>query len=287
MPETPDLASLILCLKPLPAADPTAPLPPWWGRAAHALLLRVVSQYDPALANNLHESPDAAGDNPQAVRPFTASSLFGRIQLGLLDPQTVYRLRFTALNAALTHILAQASQSGPLSPGQRLELDYLPFEIIPAPAAGSSPNWEAASYAALSSALLLARDPAPRKVGLRLLSPTSFKMGGKHMPLPLPELVFGSLLEKWNAAAPVVFPPELKRYAAECLAMGRFNLHTRAVPWKGGALRIGAVGEVAYHAIHYDRYWMSLIGVLTNFAAFAGVGAGASQGLGQARPFSE
>ena len=104
------------------------------------------------------------------------------------------------------------------------------------------------------------------------------------MPVPLPRLVFGSLLRRWNAYAPVALPEnETLRFATEALAITRYRLQTRSVPLKNGGLRIGAIGEAAYRAIPYDRYWMSVMHVLASFALFAGVGAGTTVGLGQAR----
>jgi CRISPR-associated endoribonuclease Cas6 len=103
----------------------------------------------------------------------------------------------------------------------------------------------------------------------------------------LPELVFNSLLERWNAFAPIAFPPETRRYAAECLAIGRYHLSSRVVPTKSVGKRIGAVGFVTYTSLNFDRYWMSVIAVLSHFALFAGVGAGTTMGLGQCRPLEE
>ena len=93
----PDLLSLLLTLRPMPEAC-QAPVPDWWGRAAHALLLEVVRRADPPLAERLHE--DNGGP-----RPFTASTLLGRFPrregLPYLDPDQTYTLRLTALEAGL------------------------------------------------------------------------------------------------------------------------------------------------------------------------------------------
>ncbi len=280
-----DLLSLTLSLRPLPSDSAAAPR--WWGRAAHALLLQTAAHYNPTLAEALHESP--SGQAPQAARPFTASTLYGRFNKGALDPQAAYTLRLTALTADLTAVLLQAAQDGPLAPGQVVELDRLPFQVtgarprrmLPEEDSGHAPD--ATSYQELSAPLLLARRPAPRRLTLRFTSPTTFKSGGKHLPIPLPELVFGSLLERWNAFAPLAFPPEARRYAAECLAVSRYRLSSRSLPTKDGGLRFGAQGEVTYTSLNYDRYWMSVIGVLAEFARFAGVGAGTAAGMGQCR----
>jgi len=300
-----ELLSLVLKLKPLTSPTPEKPLPRWWGRAVHALLLNVVRQYAPELAASLHPQPRHAGEaqleghpNFSQTRPFTASTLMGRFPRGDFDPQGDYTLRLTALEASLGGILWQAAQDGPLSPGKTIELDYHQFQVLasaPQPdGAGSSGEngtapqngfaWAArSSYQQLAAPYLLGSKPAPRRVRLQFTSPVTFKTGGKHQPLPLPELVFGSLLDRWNAFAPLAFPPEVRRYAAECLAVSAFKLSSRRVDAKSRGLRLGAVGQVTYTSLNYDRYWMSVLHTLAACAQFSGVGAGTSLGLGQCR----
>jgi len=316
-----DLLSLVLTLRPLRPNAPDQPLPLWWGRAAHALLLQVVRQADPALAASLHHN-SAATSQPQIdpqheggeamIKPFTTSTLMGRFPQGRLQMEQPYRLRLTAFRADLAHILWQAAQQGSLARGAQVELDYHPFvvekvepltlegqamptsansvapsllsqEIEPSAENPASPWAAATTYQELAAEWLLARRAAPRRISLQFTSPTTFKSAGMHLPVPLPHLVFGSLLERWNACAPIAFPPEARRYAAECLALGRYRLSSRQVPVKGGGLRVGAVGEVTYTSLNYDRYWMSLMAILAAFALFCGVGAGSTMGLGQVR----
>ncbi len=305
-----ELISLVLTLKPLKTASPAKPLPIWWGRAAHALLLDVVRQSDPPLASSLHphsagppsedveeEEPPAGGQTGQSqMRPFTVSNLIGPFPNGGFSPQATYTLRLTAFRKDLAEILSGAAQAGPLSPGRQVELDFHPFEVIAvtwgdvAPPTGNSQersdhyDWAGATtYTELSADFLLGRFVPPRRITLQLASPMAFKSGGKHIPLPLPELVFGSLLERWNASAPIVFPAEVRRYAAECLAISRFNLSSRSLPVKRGGLRIGGVGQVTFTTTSYDRYWMGACMVLAAFALYAGVGSGTTMGMGQCR----
>lgn len=140
------------------------------------------------------------------------------------------------------------------------------------------------SYEELSAPWLLARQPPSSRLSLHLASPTAFKSGSKAQPFPLPELVFGSLLDKWNAYAPVALPEETRRFAAECLAVGRFKLYTRSASFKSeGAFKFGAVGTLTYAALNRDRYWLSVISLLADFAQFAGVGVSTTMGMGQAR----
>jgi CRISPR-associated endoribonuclease Cas6 len=282
-----DLISLVLYLQPVEQVPAEKTLPGWWGRASHALLLDLVREKDPGLAEKLHDE--------SVLRPFTASTLMGRFPQGRLDLERPYLLRLTALQREVAAILQEEAQTGRLAVGSTVELDYMQFRVVepnldPHPGEAGERGeeqgnpWAAeTSYQELSAPYLLAKEAAPKRLSLQLTSPTTFKSAGKHIPIPLPELVFGSLLERWNAFAPIAFPPEVRRYAEECLAVTQYKLSSRAVPLSSSNLRVGAVGEVSYTTLNYDRYWMSVIATLAQFALFSGVGAGTSQGLGQCR----
>ena len=130
-------------------------------------------------------------------------------------------------------------------------------------------------------------EPPPRRIAFQWASPTAFRSNGRDLPLPIPELVFGGLLERWNAASPAAFPPEARRYAAECLGVTRYDLQTRTAQMKEGAQRVGAVGQVSFTTFSYDRYWMGVLHALAGFSLYAGVGAGVSHGMGQSRAVEE
>jgi len=272
-PDSIDLLSLVLTLRPLAAA----PGPDNFGRAAHALLLNAVQAADPALAAELH-----AGSG---LRPFTASNLLGYSRRRDLNPARTYALRFTALTGPVAHALsAAAAPGGALAAGAELDLDGCRLQVEAVATAPAQHPWAVtASYQALSAPWLLAQAAPASRLALRFASPTTFKSHELHVPVPLPAWVFGSLLERWNAFAPVALPPETKRYAEECLALSAYRLSTRMVAVKEGGLRAGAVGEARYTATNYDRYWLSLINLLADFALFSGVGVGTSAGLGQVR----
>ena len=276
-----DLLSVALTLRPLQAQNEVPPL----GRASHALLLDAVQWADAALAEQIHAGSD--------VRPFTASGLIGVARAIGLRPDRTYTLRFTALTAPVAQALLSSinADSSPMHVGAEVRLADAVFRLEAIEVGSSlhaerpiSNPWAAATrYEDLSTPWLLGRVAPPKHVTLHFASPTAFKSSGRHMPVALPAWVFGSLLEKWNAFAPVAFPPELHRYAEECLALSMYQLRTRSVPVKEGGLRVGAVGSARDVATSYDRYWLSLINVLADFAIFAGVGAGTTMGLGQCR----
>jgi CRISPR-associated endoribonuclease Cas6 len=274
----PEMLSLVLTLRPLADSSVPAgrPLPSWWGSSAHALLLSAIDKVDPALAGRLHDG--------QGLRPFTASNLIGRFPQRRADPAQTYTLRFTALTAEVSGALIIACEpGGVLAPGTRAELDYLPFTVESATFSAQQHPWAGeGTYQALMGEHLLSGTPAPRRIRLRLASPTGFRSAEKQQPFPLPELVFGSLLERWNSFSPLAFPPEALRYAVECLGVSGYRLRTYARQVKEGALRIGCVGEVTYTAVSYDRYWMGILHTLAAYSFFSGVGAATSLGLGQA-----
>ncbi len=256
--------------------------PKWWARAVHAFLLQAVHGYNPDLAEKLHAD--------STLRPFTVSSLYGYSAKYGIQPERVYSFRITTLNDELYRFLISAKE-GALALGAKIELDRRFFIIKKRSFDDKNSDketlrfdWaEKSSYEALSAPYLSARKKAPKRIQLNFLSPVAFKSAGKHLPIPLPSLVFGSLLNRWNAFAPLTFPDEVKRYAEECLVISRFSLSSRAIHTKAGAVRVGGVGKVSYTAVHYDPYWMSIVALLADYALFSGVGSGINLGMGQAR----
>lgn len=274
---TPDLLSLVLTLRPTPQAIRSQrPLPRWWGRATHAFFLRVIGAADPDLANRLHDE--------EGVRPFTTSNLLGSFPHGRLDPDHRYTLRFTALTAEVAAILLRATREGMLRPGEIIPLEAMSFEVVAVATDESEHPWAATtSFAELGAQHLLPHHRPPRRLTLHLASPTAFHSSERTQPLPLPDLVFGNLLERWNRYAPVALPEAARQYAAECLVISRFNLRSQAVPFKEGGMRIGTVGDITYTTLNYDRYWMGVMSALAALAQFSGVGVAVSVGMGQCR----
>ncbi len=262
------LLSLVLTMRPRTERE----MPSTLGRAAHAALLRAVDRVSPELAREMHDET--------TPRAFTCSSLRGKRQDGKVMPALTYTLRYTALDAALADLLPTL-----FPPGAEVELDDALFVVVQATSDPAQEAWAARlTYEELSGRWLLARAMPDGRIGLRLYSPTAFKTAGKLQILPLPDLVFGSLLAKWNAFAPVALPAEARRFAAECLVVSRFELRSHAAPFKSeSAFKSGAVGNVTYSATNWDRYWLAVMNLLADYAQFAGLGVSTTMGMGQAR----
>ncbi|GAB4403876.1 MAG: CRISPR-associated endoribonuclease Cas6 [Anaerolineales bacterium] len=248
------------------------PIPKWWGEAAHQLSIKVIASRDEALAKELEAS--------KAMKPFTVSNLRGRFPGGKIDPATAYKLRFTALDKRTAEIFTAARSSGILREGETVELDFIRFKV-PEVEAHIPIEMDGATYQSLTN-ILFAPVPPPRTLTLDFFSPTLFKKGPEQVPYPMPELVFGSLLDHWNASpfVPTKLPEEARKYARECLRVGRFRLESRTLKMYGETFR-GFVGRVKFVTLNYDRYWMGIMTMLAQYAAYSGVGAKTTMGLGQ------
>ncbi len=266
------LTSLILQLQ-----SPTeASLPSTLGRAGQALLLGLVGERDPALAESMH-----AGEGP---KPYTVSNLvLGRRKSGslLVEAGQVGWLRFTGLTAPVSAALQDLAAAPP----PEISLADHPLQVTGATLDPAVHPWaRQVSYQELAARYLLGGQKAPRrKIRLEFASPTSFKSRGRSVPLPLPELVFGSLLDRWQQFAPVALNPEVRRFAAEAVGLSRYRLRSRGIPAKQGGLHIGFTGQATFVALNRDRYWLSVLHLLADFAFYSGVGVQTTAGLGQTR----
>ena len=123
----------------------------------------------------------------------------------------------------------------------------------------------------------LCQVPPTDAIVLEFLSPTSFKQNQLIQPFPLPELVFGNLLRRWNTFAPV----ELQFPALEWQSVvSAYNLKTRTLTLNGMA-EIGTTGWVRYR--FNDTQQTKVATILAHFAEFAGVGRKTGMGMGQVR----
>ncbi|GAB4434080.1 MAG: CRISPR-associated endoribonuclease Cas6 [Anaerolineae bacterium] len=272
------LTSLVITL----TSPAEARLPALLGRAAQAALLAEIGRRDPALAGQLHAEPSAAA--PVTLRPYTAGNLvLGRRKQGTLHISAGQSgwLRFTGLTAEVSRVL----QAMAAEPPPTLTLDHHVFTVTGATLNPAEHPWAASThYQELAAPFLLGGLERPAgRIRLSFVSPTTFKSQGRWTPLPLPELVFGSLLDRWQTFAPIALHPEARRFAAEAVAPGRYKLRSRGIPQKGGGVRVGFTGWAEFVALNRDRYWLNILHLLAAYSFFSGVGYGAAAGLGQCR----
>lgn len=266
------LISIVLTL-----TSPTdAILPAHLGRGNYAATLAALQRVDPALGPALHD-----GDGP---KPLTCSDLLnGRVQRDNMQIRAGehYYVRVTGL----TPLASQALEAALLAtPPTTWTLADHEFTVVGACCHADEEPWSGrTTYETLAAAQLLQANSLPRKVSLLFHSPTSFQSKGMHIPVPLPNLVFGSLVDRWNTFSPVTLSPEVRRFGEEMVALSSYRLESQVVVQKGGSPLIGGVGRATYTALGGDRYWLATMQMLADFALYSGVGVKTTIGMGQAR----
>jgi CRISPR-associated endoribonuclease Cas6 len=266
------LVSAVITLQP---TQPST-IPADQGRATYGLFLEWVRQADATLAQELHDI--------EGVKPFTVSDLQGtgrRVRGEItLDPQRPVWWRVTTLTPRLSQVvLEQVLANRP----DQLTLADQPFQVVGATVDEGEHPWAGqTSYEDLAQRHLLgAAEPSPW-LNVEFVTPTTFRSQGKHLPLPLPGLVFDHWLSKWNRFAPLSLHPDVKRFADECLAVSRYRLRSRVVRF-GPATFIGFVGRCSFRALRRDPYWLRLLHTLAAYAFYCGTGHKTTMGMGQTK----
>lgn len=123
--------------------------------------------------------------------------------------------------------------------------------------------------------------PEMQSIQMDFLSPTTFRVNDYDMPVPKPELIFGSLAEKWNAFS------EEENFDLKNIK----ELASRLLPlyWQGGTKRVNItqtrgvtafVGSYTYSFSLLPGEYRKLFILLAEFGRFVGVGRLTAQGLG-------
>lgn len=230
------------------------------GRAIHALFFKWLSAADPILAEQIH----------------SLNSLPVTLAIYPTYKGQHWKLRISLLQAELlAPLLWGLSQDL----GGDVTLAHVPFRLGKEVKIEQNESFESFFNSYFENSFTLdQRNILPSNViEMQFLSPTSFKKGQDIQPFPLPELVFGNLLRRWNAFAPVELQFPAVEWHGLCSA---YELKTHTLKMEGGA-EIGAVGWVRYR--FPDPQQAAIATLLAHFAIFAGVGRKTGMGMGQAR----
>lgn len=262
------LTAIVLGLQPVAEGR----LPVSHGALAYAAALDLFLRLDPRFSRSLHD------DAPQ--KPFTVSPLSGpfRREGGelLLTSDTLYPWRITGLTPAVSERLLKVSP----------ELGGLRFgEVVFAIATiATTPEEHPEAGQERYEALLARWDTGPSAgvFTLQFLTPTTFRVGRFEQPFPLPRWVFGSLLRTWNAFAPEPLDVALEEIETK-VALSNWKGETRRVEL-GGSRTVGFIGTFTYRILDPNPELHRVVGLLADFAFYAGVGWQTTRGLGQVRP---
>jgi CRISPR-associated endoribonuclease Cas6 len=127
----------------------------------------------------------------------------------------------------------------------------------------------------------LLRAVAPVPVRLTFRTPTTFHSRGRTLPLPVPEVLFLSLLQRWQAWGGIDLGPGAEATINGCAALRRHRLHSVSVQMEG---RFAAfVGVAEFTLVRPEPSYAGLLAALAAFAEFAGVGQKTAMGMGCVR----
>ncbi|MBE9111596.1 CRISPR-associated endoribonuclease Cas6 [Nodosilinea sp. LEGE 07298] len=259
----PPKATSVYSLVVLLGAAGRGRLPTTLGRAIHAQVLVWLQAGDPTIAQAIHSTQTS---------PISLSGLVGKRRKHGTQPDDEFYFRISLLDGDLLQPLLAGIDSWGTKP---ISLGNFPFvcrgvEALP----GGHRQVQMGDYR-----LLEKTSPVSDDIFLEFQSPTAFKQGKRTIqPFPLPELVFGSLLRRWNAFA----PEDLHFPQIEWQGMvSAFDLKTQVLRLEGGP-QIGSVGWVRYR--FPDAGQAHIASILAQYAFFAGVGYKTTMGMGQVQP---
>lgn len=239
------------------------------GEALHALFFRVLRQSGSKITQLLHDAD---------VKPFSLSPVLdgGKRHGGstVVEAGRAIVFRVGLLSDELLNAVA-AAFFVPLAAGDVLGLSGKPVVV-------SSIDIGSEFAGPTTFSRLLADSPKSDTLIMDFLTPTTFKSGGIQIVFPEPRLVFSSLLGRWNAFSDVPLSEEYtERFSAVMVAS--YDLQTELVHFSRYKV-VGFKGWVEYRLpADCETDFQRAVHALARFAAYAGVGAKTTMGLGQVR----
>ncbi|MEH2005577.1 CRISPR-associated endoribonuclease Cas6 [Nostoc sp.] len=228
-----------------------------WG--LHAQVMDWLSLGDTQIADAIYRSQDT---------PFSLSELMGYRRQRETQPGDDFTFRISLLDGDLIDPLLKGIEQWGNKPLFFGQCSFVIRNIYTLP--GTHPLADSSDYAILANT-----DKISDEITLKFLSPTSFKQKREIQPFPLAELVFGSLLRRWNVFA----PEELKFPFVEWKGLvSAYKLKTHAFKLESSS-EIGAKGWVIY--CFQEAEQAKIATTLAYFANFAGVGRKTAMGMGQ------
>ena len=135
----------------------------------------------------------------------------------------------------------------------------------------------------LSPAQLIPSAPTD-SAGLRFVSPAGFKRDGRQLFLPLPDLVFGSLLRRWRLLLDPDGWPGFEETLPR-ITLQNYRAESRAVKLRQDRIIRGFCGEAEFALPGADGPERTALSALAGLAFFTGVGYKTTQGMGEVWPF--
>ncbi|NJL65158.1 MAG: CRISPR-associated endoribonuclease Cas6 [Methylacidiphilales bacterium] len=256
------------------------------GRHYHALFLNLVSSVDRTLGDVLHDS--------NADKAFTLSPLQVIMDAGMprrreerkssllqyqhqqaISPGSSCWWRISLLDDTLFSKLTQLWLNiNPEQPWHLGSADLFITRIQGTPQS-TQPWANACSY----SQLYDRASNVEKTIDFVFATPTAFRQGSYDTGLPTRDLVFKSLLQRWNKYSGMEFGSDF----IESLFPSFFNIRTE-VASDSRSKFIGCVGEISYRIMgDVEVETIKIINALADFALYAGIGRKTTMGMGMVR----
>lgn len=224
------------------------------GRAINAWLYGELARINQAAADALHDAP--------GVRQFTAA---------ITEEDSQPKLVLSAGPQAATLLSDVADR---LTHTGRILLDGHWLQVEGLALARTE------TFANLVTTHLL-HSHTPRPVRLEFLTPTTFHSRGRTLPLPVPELVFSSLLERWHAFGGIFLGEQVDAVIANCTALRWHRLRSESIQMEGRFSTF--LGKAEFTLVRPPPEYCGLLAALAAAAEFTGVGQKTAMGFGCVR----
>jgi len=259
------------------------------GKVLHGFFYEILQKASVARGDEIH---DATG-----LKPFSTALLLSERQRraeGIRAGEEI-KVRFTFLDDSLYPLLARYFLSAPDLSFELVRTEVTVARILSTPQSGE--EWAGcASFAEIYEQA----SEEEKLFSFQFVSPTFFKRGGGPaypdliVPLPLPDLLFGSLLRNWNQFSLTPFADEalLKDIFAHHVEITHHRITSqlaRLVFHKGdGTYRTtsfpGFIGTCSFRLLElHDSRIVKTFNTLANLAFYAGIGAKTTMGFGVTR----
>ena len=247
-------------------------LPDFTGRVMHGVFFRMLQEYSPELATWIHEKMN--------LKPFTVAALDlkkyknvrGKVFLNEGDR---FQWRVTGLHETVLKVMVNIEQ------GHIFQVNQIPMRVLHIVADGEkNPRSGFLDEEELLEGVL--RISGFSRLRLAFHSPATFRVGTVDYPMPLPELVFNSLADKWQQMnMPVSINKSQLKHIIEKIYIESWSGKTGSVylaPKRG----INAfTGGFTYNVSAAAPEEQQLLLMLAQFGVFSGSGRMSAQGMGQ------
>ena len=123
-----------------------------------------------------------------------------------------------------------------------------------------------------------------KRVEIDFVTPTSFNGTYGEITFPKAELIFASIVDKWNAGDMTdALNKDLIRTVVEKVTLERWEGHTKRVFYGRDRGLTGFVGKFTFNISKLTEEENQLITILALFGQHCGIGRLSSQSLGQVR----